>query len=147
MEIIDIVAGIVLLCCLLLLVVVARRATLHRYGATLDLGVRVPHARHQSWTLGLGRLADDRLQWYRLFSLGLRPRRSLPRTGLAVTDRRRPSSAESLALLADAVVVVCDGDDGVIELAMAEAALPGFLAWLESAPPGSTLPGPAQRGQ
>jgi hypothetical protein len=49
-----------------------------------------------------------------------------------------PRGPEVFALLADAVVVRClDGEGpGSIELAMGSDTLTGFLAWLESSPPG-----------
>jgi Protein of unknown function (DUF2550) len=55
-----------------------------------------------------------------------------------VVDRRSPRGPEVFALLADAVVVRClDGEGpGSVELAMGQDTLTGFLAWLESSPPG-----------
>ena len=63
---------------------------------------------------------------------GARPR------DLQVVERRSPRGPEVFALLADAVVVRClDGDGpGSIEFAMSPDTLTGFLAWLESSPPG-----------
>ena len=43
---------------------------------------------------------------------------------------------EVFSLLAGAVVVKCRHDEGFVEFAMSPDALTGFLAWLESAPPG-----------
>jgi len=40
------------------------------------------------------------------------------------------------SLLAGAVVVKCRHDTSFVEFAMSPDALTGFLAWLESAPPG-----------
>jgi hypothetical protein len=54
--------------------------------------------------------------------------------------RREPSGAEHLALLEGAVVMECRVGDRPVELAMQPSAVTGFLAWLESGPPGSTLP-------
>jgi hypothetical protein len=138
-EALDILAVLVLLCCLLLFAVVWRRSLLRRRGATVDLCLRDQPPRG-GWALGLGRFAGDELEWFRLFSLAPRPRRSLSRSALAVVDRRRPASSEVLSLMTSAVVVACDGPSGPIELAMEESAVTGFLAWLEAAPPGATLP-------
>jgi Protein of unknown function (DUF2550) len=61
-----------------------------------------------------------------------------------VLNRRQPTPDEAASLGEGAVVVECriaeaDGTvgDGTVELAMSDAALTGFLAWLEAAPPGS----------
>ena len=48
--------------------------------------------------------------------------------------------AESAALGPGLFVVECKvGQGDSVELAMSEAALTGFLAWLEAAPPGSYM--------
>jgi hypothetical protein len=138
-ELLDIAAILVLVCCLLLLGVVWRRSLLRRRGATVDLCIRdAPSG--AGWALGLGRFTRDELEWFRLFSLAPRPRRSLSRSSLAVVDRRRPATSELLSLMTSAVVVACDSPTGQIELAMEDSAVTGFLAWLEAAPPGATLP-------
>ena len=51
----------------------------------------------------------------------MKPARTLSRRELQVIGRRQPSGAESWAVQAGAVT--------------------GFLSWLESAPPGFTVPG------
>ena len=139
MALLDIAAAIVLVCCLLLLAVVWRRTLLRRRGATIDLCLRdTPPGR--GWALGLARFAGDELEWFRLFSLSPRPRRSLTRASLSVVERRRPATSELLSLMTGAVVVACKSPHGPIDLAMNDSAVTGFLAWLEAAPPGATLP-------
>jgi hypothetical protein len=93
------------------------------------------------WALGVGRYAGDDLVWYRLFSLTLKPSRSLSRAGLEVLGRRQPTGAESWAVQAGAVIVECRDESGPVQLAMSAGAVTGFLSWLESAPPGFTVPG------
>ena len=93
--------------------------------------------RGRGWTLGIARYSGDDLAWYRVFSLCPRPRRVLSRRGLAVGGRREASREERMALLPGSVVLRLQGDPAAVELAMSEAALTGFLAWMESAPPGS----------
>lgn len=139
MEILDIVAAVVFVGCLVLLGLVWRRTLLRRRGATVDLCVRRPGTGH-GWALGVGRFAGDELEWFRIFSARLRPQRTFPRAALSVVDRRRAATSELLALMAAAVVVACEAPGGPVELAMTESAVTGFLAWLESAPPGATLP-------
>ena len=70
----------------------------------------------------------------------LRPRVELERRTLSVASRREATPAESASLGPGMIVVECKaGDGGRVEFAMSEAALTGFLAWLEAAPPGSYL--------
>jgi Protein of unknown function (DUF2550) len=93
----------------------------------------------QGWTLGTARYAEDMLEWYRVFSFSPRPRWVFPRRELEVRGRRVPDGPEALALLSGAVVLECSWGERWVELAMADDALTGFLAWLESAPPGQHL--------
>ncbi len=118
-----------------------RRRALARGGGTVELSLRMPEARRGGgWVLGVGRFDGDALQWYRVFSLAMRPRRTLTRRDLSVELQREPTSRERLALLADAVVMECRSSTGPVELAMGPSAVTGFLAWLEATPPGATLP-------
>lgn len=115
--------------------VVLRRQWLRRQGGTVDLSVRLrARRRGYGWALGVGRYDGDCLYWYRLLSLTPRPRREVPRGGLTVVGRRKPTGPEALNLMPGAVVVMCEADTGPVELAMSEAAYPGFLSWLEAGP-------------
>ena len=69
----------------------------------------------------------------------LTPEEVLARRTLAVVARREVYPAEAALLGPGMVVVSCTAGEmsEIVELAMGEAALTGFLAWLESAPPGS----------
>jgi hypothetical protein len=88
----------------------------------------------------VGRFVGDDLRWYRVFSLSPRPRRTLSRRDLEVTARRDPRTSERHALHAGSVVMECRSTGESVELAMEPAAVTGFLSWLESRPPGATLP-------
>ena len=124
-----------------LLSLYARRRVLTRGGGTVDLSLRLKRGTHgRGWVLGVGRFDGDSLEWYRVFSLAMRPRRTLSRRDLRVLTRRAPTGAERLALLSGAVVMECDSSRGPVELAMEPSAVTGFLAWLEATPPGATLP-------
>src|SRR4029453_3026560 len=94
----------------------------------------------RGWALGLGRFAGDTLQWYRLFSLWPRPRRSFSRHDLTVVRRRIPSDQETIALMQGSVVLECATDSGPVDLALTTTALTGFLSWLEAAAPGTGRP-------
>jgi hypothetical protein len=64
----------------------------------------------------------------------------LPRRDLVVVNRRVPDGAEEAILGTGRVIVSCAlPHDGSVELAIADSALTGLLAWLEAAPPGSQM--------
>ncbi len=138
----ELVVALVLLAVLPLLAIAGRRRALQRRYGTIDLSLRMQRKGNgRGWVLGVGRFDGDDLQWYRVFSLAPRPRRTLSRRSLEVRGRREPRGPETLALLAGAVVMECRDPAGTVELAMDAAAVTGFLAWLEARPPGATLPG------
>jgi hypothetical protein len=118
-----------------------RRRLLQRSGGTVELSLRLKRgSRDRGWVQGIGRFVDDDLQWYRVFSLATRPRRTLSRRDLSVQRQRPPTGPESYSLLAGAVVMECTSARGPVELGMDLSAATGFLAWLEARPPGATLP-------
>jgi len=119
-----------------------RRWVLGRTGGTVELSLRLRQGSHgRGWVLGTGRFVGDDLQWFRVFSLAPRPRRTLSRRDLTVVQRRVPSGPERLSLQAGMVVLECRSDAGAVQLAMGESALTGFLSWLESAAPGASIAG------
>ncbi len=137
----ELLAAVLLLLALPLVAVAVRRRLLQRRGGTIDVSLRLRHASHgRGWVLGVGRFEGDELRWYRVFSLAPGPRRTLSRSDLTVLGRRQPVGGETLALLTGSVVVQCSSAHGPVELAMGDGAATGFLAWLESRPPGATLP-------
>lgn len=100
----------------------------------------VPPLDHgKGWVFGIARYSGDRIEWFRVFSYAPRPRRVLERHDIVVIERRLPVGQEELALLAGSVVLVCSHNGVLLELAMSEDALTGFLAWLEAAPPGQRV--------
>ena len=139
--VVDVLAALVALGLVALGLLVLRRRFLSRRGGTFDCSLRLRPAANprtgQGWTLGIARYSGDTLEWYRVFSYALRPKRVLGRRELQVVDRRDPQGAEVFSLLSGAVVVRCIGADGPVEFAMNEDTLTGFLSWVESAPPGS----------
>ena len=144
---VEIVAALLLLPGALLFAVALRRRLLQRSGGTIELSLRYPGAAASGgWVIGVGRFdRGGELRWYRVFSLSVRPRRVLLRRELEVLGRREPTSGESRALHRGAVVLECRltgaSDPGAgVELALDSTAVTGFLAWLESRPPGATLP-------
>ncbi|MFD5317024.1 DUF2550 domain-containing protein [Streptomyces sp. NPDC127098] len=121
-----------------------RRRVIQRSGGTFDCSARftAPRAgqsQGKGWLYGVARYNGDHVEWFRVFSYALRPRRTLQRDRIQVRDRRQPMGEEELALLPGAVVLSCRHDEWDVELAMSEDALTGFLAWLEAAPPGQRV--------
>ena len=131
---------------LLLLVVlygvalVVRRRWISRNGGTFELSVRVRSGRGgRGWILGVARYTEDGLEWFRVFSLAPRPRLVYRRAEIEYLGRREPSGVEAYSLYSGHIVVSCRTPAGPLEVAMSPDALTGFLAWLESAPPGRQL--------
>jgi hypothetical protein len=135
----DGLAALVVLCLAALAVLAVRRRVITRRGGTFDCSLRLRPARSgKGWALGIGRYSGDSLEWYRVFSYATRPRRVMARRELEIVDRRVPEGAEVFSLLSGAVIVRCrEGSDAgsILEFAMGEDALTGFLSWLEAAPP------------
>jgi hypothetical protein len=125
-----------------------RRYLLERTGGTVECALRRPAA-VGNWRLGLLSFQRDELYWYGALALLYRPEQVFQRRALTVVSRRPAALAESSALGADRIVVEvsvkpptdASGSQAGehLELAMSDSALTGFLAWLESSPPGSHL--------
>ena len=112
-----------------------RRMLLDRHGGTVECGLRRPGG---TWRLGVAAYEEDELRWYDAVGVLLTPEEVLARRTLSVTSRREAYPAEAALLGRGMIVVSCTAGEMLetVELAMAEDALTGFLAWLESAPPG-----------
>jgi hypothetical protein len=137
----EVLLGAVLLLVVPFVAVSARRRVLSRAGGAVELSLRLkPKSQGRGWVLGIGRFVGDDLQWFRVFSLSPRPRRTLSRRDLAVKARRMPKGPESLALLKGVEVLELTSSRGPVEIGLGASALTGFLAWLEARPPGATLP-------
>jgi hypothetical protein len=117
-----------------------RRIVLQRDGG-FDMCIRSgsPNGWAGGWVFGIGRYQADDLEWYRTFSLSMRPKRSLCRGCIEVRRRREPTSEEAYELPADHVVLDCLIDEDPADITMNDPATTAFLAWLEAAPPGGHL--------
>jgi Protein of unknown function (DUF2550) len=114
-------------------------------GGNVECGLR--RGQDQRWRLGLAGYQPDELRWFSAFGVRLRPKEIFVRSTLRVVSRRPATTAEAASLGTGVVVLECRADGelagdgrprtgaGPVELAMSEAALTGFLAWLEAAPP------------
>ena len=142
MGALEVLVGLVLVAALLLVALSVRRRWLAREGGAIEMSLRLkPRAQGRGWVLGLGRFNGDDLEWFRVFSLSTRPRRTLNRKRLDVTQRRQPTGAESLALIKGMEIVKLRSGGELVEIAMDTSTMTGFLAWMESRPPGAEIPG------
>ena len=116
--------------------IAARRTLIERGGGSIDCGLR--RRRDRRWRLGVAEYGPEELRWYPVFGLRLRPQAVFDRRALCVVSRRPADPVEVTSLGPGTVVVECDtgAPAGLVELALGEDALTGFLAWLEAAPPG-----------
>lgn len=130
------VAGLVLLLVGLLL----RRWFLARSGVTFDMGVnRSAGPDPSGWILGLAVYGETELEWFRTFSLSLRPRYRFVRGDVLIDGRREPEANEVQAIHALHLIVGTENALGVKQFAMSPNALTGLLSWLESSPPGQRV--------
>lgn len=119
---------------------VVRRRWIARNGGTFEFSVRVRSRKGgRGWVLGVARYTEDGLEWFRVFSLAPRPSSVYRRAEIEYLGRREPSGVEAYSLYSGHIIVSCRTPAGPVEVAMSPAALTGFLAWLESAPPGRQL--------
>ena len=132
-----VLAGLLLAFSLVIGGFVARRHLLARNAATFDCSLRRDRPRRPGgWMLGVARYEEDRLEWFRIFTIDPRPGRVLQRSLLDLTEWRHPSQQEIDSILPGSVIVRCSYDQETLELAMTESDYTGFATWLESAPPG-----------
>ncbi|MFG2091629.1 MULTISPECIES: DUF2550 domain-containing protein [unclassified Spirillospora] len=135
----GVLAVLILVAALLYVSMRVRRRLFARGGGTLECSLReLPREGGAPgvWRLGIGRYRGDALHWHRVFEFRSRPRQVIHRRGLVVSNRRDPDPEEAEGLLPDATVIEVRDGGVTLELAMGAAALTGFLAWLEAAPPG-----------
>lgn len=123
-----------------------RRRWLTGQGGLFDCAYQLTGVPDQAWVLGVARYRREQLEWFRAFSLSLRPQHVFPRVTTLYVQQRSPHGVETIALFEGSVVVaVRDKHTGVsCDLSMASDEALALMSWLESAPPGSHyLPGSA----
>ncbi len=136
----EVIGALLLLAALLLCCVVLRRRWLGRDIGAFDCSLRTtPREFGKGWTLGLARYHNDRIEWFRVFDLSLRPREQFLRAEILVQERRIPQGVEALSVMTGFVIVHCDRGESTLELAMSDRSYTGFASWLESAPPGQNV--------
>lgn len=122
---------------MLIMGLLVRRRVLARSGGTFDMSVNQhPESAAKGWTMGLAVYRDTELEWYRTFSLSLRPRYRFTRGDVRIHGRREPMGREVFAMHDGHLIVGTENASGVRQFAMSANALTGLLSWLESSPPG-----------
>lgn len=81
------------------------------------------------WSAGIAAYTRDRLEFYGVVSLSLRPARSWPRRRMDIRKRLPPAEPGALS------EVACQIDGTQFRLAAEDGALDGLRSWLEAAPP------------
>lgn len=120
-----------------LLALYLRRRWLARQGGMFECSLRL-HASTGGWALGMARYSGEYLEWFRIFSLSMRPFGRFQRRLVSVAGQRTPELAELGSLYPNQLVLsLVDREGETRELAMSQASLTGLLSWLESAPPGA----------
>ncbi|WP_190821632.1 DUF2550 domain-containing protein [Saccharopolyspora pogona] len=92
----------------------------------------------RGWHLGVAHYRGEEFAWYRALSLRSGPNWVINRRDVEIARRREPSMAEAYVMPTGSTVLDLTGPE--LELAMSTDALTGFLSWLESAPPGRSVP-------
>jgi hypothetical protein len=141
-------AAVLVLIVLAAAVLASRRYLLERSGGTVECALRIPVG-SGAWRLGVLSYQHDSLSWHGALGVLLRPEREFHRRSLSVVSRRPAEPSETVTLGADRIVVEvrvkpaadepASPSGELVELAMTDQALTGFLAWLEASPPGSHL--------
>ena len=129
------VAGAAILLATVAVLFAVRRLVLARVVGSFDCSVRTVGGR-RAWSVGVARYGDDRIDWFRIFSLSLRPSRTWQRCLLEVVGTRAPKGPETFAVLPGVRIVQCRYDGADLALAMSADAHTGLTSWLEAAPPG-----------
>ena len=83
-------------------------------GGTFELSHRLRPGDEpgRGWLLGLGRYSGDELEWFRIFTLAPRPKRSWNRARLSYDGAREPAGLERTVLYPDHLVVECASPQG-----------------------------------
>ncbi|RJQ66901.1 DUF2550 family protein [Pseudonocardiaceae bacterium YIM PH 21723] len=133
--------GAVLSAATVSLCMVAFRRLRHIRKGGIEVALRVsPDHSIRGWHVGVGHYRGDEFAWYRIFSIRSGPDRLITRSEVEITGRREVTGPESYSVPSGARVLRCTSSLGEFELAMEDDALTGFLSWLESAPPGQSVP-------
>ena len=117
----------------------ARRRWLAGQGGMFDCalrrGSRDPALR---WYLGMGRYRGEELQWFRSFSLSLKPKLRLRRGLIHSSGLTEPSRADAFLLYEDScILMVREPSTGrSFQFGVDRDVATALMSWMEAAPPG-----------
>ncbi len=136
-----VVLVVVALCILTpVIVLFGRRRWLATRGPVFDCSLRTPDATPGSgWMLGVARYSGDEFEWYRVFSISLRPWLTIDRTRSQAAATRLPDAYESSFLDADQRIATLTGAHVGVSVALAPQEMTAFLGWLEGGLPGQSF--------
>lgn len=117
---------------------IVRRRWLAGKGRIFECSLKRPGA---GWTLGVARFRGNDLEWYRVFSLSLRPRVTFHRHETRVLTVRKPTASESTELYDGHLVTELAGHNAGYLLAMSRPDLTAFSSWTEAGAPGRSSGG------
>jgi hypothetical protein len=138
MRILEVIGICLIALFVVLFAIFFRRRLLMAGGGTIRLQVRVSTmVPGRGWASGIGRFVGDELQFHRMFSFAIRPKRVLDRRLLTVDQRRLPEGPERLTMPGHWIILACASGSSRVEIAMAESTVTGFSSWLEAGPPGA----------
>lgn len=130
---------ILVVLCLLLVPIVwlyLRRRWLSGSGGSFDCALRV-NVGQGPWQLGAARYQGEYLEWFRVFSLGIRPRFRMRRSTMHVLESRDAVMTDEL--YGGERVLEIEFGTGErhqhAEVAMDRDAATALLSWIEAAPP------------
>ncbi|MDR1712059.1 MAG: DUF2550 domain-containing protein [Propionibacteriaceae bacterium] len=114
-----------------------RRRWLSRRGGLFDCCLRLyDETPGAGWVLGVARYKGEHLQWFRTFSLAMRPRKVFDRSTVSAGAQREPDPGEAALLMNDMRIIELRRVDGrAWELSMGVESMTGLLSWLDAAPP------------
>jgi len=108
-----------------------RLRALSRRVGSFECGVRRAGAPGSPWVAGIAHYGVGRIDWWRLWSVSLRPARTWSRYDLAI-EGREPLAGDG----PETYLVRCTYRGQDLELTMSKGAYEGLASWLEAAPPG-----------
>lgn len=118
---------------------VLRRRWLARQGWVIDCSLRWadrPAGGRGGWMLGLAHLDGDRFNWYRVFSLSLKPGLTLQRGVAQVRATRSADEDEAAQLYDQQRIATIQSAEVTVDVAMQSVDMTALLSWIEAAPPG-----------
>jgi hypothetical protein len=128
-----VLGAVVLVFLVIALLGASRLRTLSRRVGSFLCSARLAQPSGAAWSAGIAHYGAGRIDWWRSWSLAVRPARSWRREDIEVVAWTPLTSADDAD--ADLLLVRCRHQGTDYELTMSRDAYAGLTAWLEAAPP------------